>query len=73
MKFLKFASSTSKIVHLKGERYPTLCMSNGGETEEFDQIPSKHRLCGHCRYTYERLNPNSDVKQLMRTWKKTIG
>ena len=72
MKFLKFASSTSKIVHIKGDRYPTLCMANGGDTQEFDHIPSKYRLCGHCRYTYERLNPKDDIKQLMKTWRKKV-
>ncbi len=70
MKFLKFAGSTSRIVHIKGDRYPTLCMASGGETKEFDCIPERHRLCGHCRYTYERLNPEADMRQLLREWKQ---
>ncbi|HKJ47178.1 MAG TPA: hypothetical protein VJ991_15195 [Balneolales bacterium] len=63
MKFLKFNASNKKIVHIKGENTLTLCALYNGEYEEYSKIPSKHRICGHCKKTYERLNPGKKVRK----------
>lgn len=61
MKFIKFKASSKKIVHIKGEHTPTICTLYNGEFDEFDEIPSKHRLCGHCKNTYHRLYPDQKL------------
>lgn len=61
MKFIKFKGSNKKIVHIKGENSSTLCSLYNGDYDELEFIPTKHRICGHCKSTYQRLYPGEKL------------